>query len=1779
MHDTTPIHFVVQGQLLPSAGRLVTSVRPGARRSPGKALHVVATPGRHAVQLQLAGGPALFLHPQTARELLLGQGLALRSAGLPGAVAIPAQLRWAALEQLTGAALGEAMLERLDVLTLEPGPVDLADLVDRDVADGVFALQPETLPRLRGNRRPPDPVAAAAAPLLVLLHDAFVDTQASFGHLWTLHPSKLRDLFQHHAGNVVAFEHPTVGTSPIANALALAQAMPSGARLHLLGHGRGGLVAELLARVCGRHGQLGAGDLAQDTGQRRQLQQLADVVRDKHLGVDRVLRVACPARGTLLASRRLDAHASVLAWALELASMAPPPGLVAFQAAVAGQRTDPRHLPGLAAMLPDSPLVQWLNAADTPIPGDLRVLAGDLQGDSLGSWVKTLQADCFEQTDGDLLAPTASMFGGSVRLGGASFLRDQGGKATHFNHFANEATAGAVCNALMQDQPAGFRAIGSLSWDAADDAGGHRPAAAAADKPAVFVLPGMLGSHLQVGGQRIWLSLPHLGALQRLAWQGSADSVLPDGPIGPLHDALIRFLQPSHEVIPFAFDWRRPIEDEARRLADAVTSALDCREGNRQPVRLLAHSMGGLVARTLHLERPEVWQRMMDRAGARVVLLGTPNAGSWAPMQMLSGDDAFGNALAALGTPFEPQRLRQTMAGMPGFLQLQAGLPDSAQGLADAATWRRLADADLQRVHDAVWWHHDVFGAEGGADLQLDARRWGVPPQSVLDAAVALRRRLDAQCATLLPTCADRLAVVVGHAPSTPDGWGWSDDTGLSYLDGGDGDGRVALASALLPGVATWAVEADHGSLPAAEPAFGAYLDLLQHGSTLQLPRLTGPATVPPPLRSRPARALRSDVLPAADPTALLSPPKAAAAMPATGTALRVTVLNGNLTFIHHPLLLGHYRASVLTGTERVVDHMIGGQMKASLAAGLYPDGPGSHQIFVNTSVPTDNPWRAPRPGAVVVLGLGSEGEIDVGTLARSVRQAVLAWSQRLTEKPGGSPAVTELAATLIGSGGLGISPGAAACAIAQGVRDANLLLAAGGWPVVGQLWLVELYLERAADAWRSLQIQGTATPGRYEVAPAIASGTGPLRRQLDSTYRGTDYDLITAETRPGGDDGVIAYRLDTRRARTEVQAQVTQAALVRNLVARAANDANTDPAIGRTLFQLLVPTEMEPFVGGSEPMVLELDDGTAGIPWELLDVPAEERAGGDARPWAIRSRLLRKLRLTDFRTRVVDAGAEDHVLVIGPPRIDDPAWPPLPGAEHEARAVAAALGGDSGVGTQHLTAVPQGADAAAILNALFARRYRIVHIAGHGQAVPASGVVMSDGTLLGAREIEAMRTVPELVFVNCCHLAARDQRQLLAPLDRARFAADVARALIAIGVRCVVAAGWAVEDVPASLFATRFYASLLAGEPFIAAVAAAREEAWQHADGGNTWAAYQCYGDPNWVFRRSSAATQSAREEVLQEFANISSPLGLTLALEELAVHSRYHGAGAAAQRQKIRHLEARFGALWTGMGAVAEAFGLACAEARDLDAAIAWYARASACNDGSASMRAAEQAANARVRRAWERALAGAPADRAVGRAEIGQTLVQIDALLALHPTPDRHSLRGSAWKRLAMLDTLDGRSQRRSLAQATSAYRAAVDAAGDGGGGFRPAINLLSAAVASHAGSTSALVLDPEVVQQLRASLRRQLDEEPDFWSMVGVIELDLIEALAAGRLAGAAADLRPRLADLHSRVPAPQMWASVADNTRFMLAPWAARQRSAAAAAARALLAQLDGYAKT
>ena len=117
------------------------------------------------------------------------------------------------------------------------------------------------------------------------------------------------------------------------------------------------------------------------------------------------------------------------------------------------------------------------------------------------------------------------------------------------------------------------------------------------------------------------------------------------------------------------------------------------------------------------------------------------------------------------------------------------------------------------------------------------------------------------------------------------------------------------------------------------------------------------------------------------------------------------------------------------------------------------------------------------------------------------------------------------------------------------------------------------------------------------------------------------------------------------------------------------------------------------------------------------------------------------------------------------------------------------------------------------------------------------------DGTFWG-REILAMRVVPDGPYqllssggAQYAH-SIRDAETLLAGATIVTVCATVAGELIKIGVRCVIAAGWAVDDAATKLFAVTFYQAILRGCRFIDAVR--RRRAKPRGPRRNTWAAYQ---------------------------------------------------------------------------------------------------------------------------------------------------------------------------------------------------------------------------------------------------------------------------------------------------------------------------------------------------
>ncbi len=227
---------------------------------------VVARDGEDVVELTVINGLTLVLSPPERGRPAARAGARRHPRRSrdhdAGALVVKAQLGWPGLEAAAGAAARHAAgwaRSRSAFKVLTGFQADAATLVasmvtkkiDGKVVEGVYKLPPDWQPgspheghdprrrRGAGGRRRPAAGAGAWAPSST--------RRSTFGKLW-LQPDKVRTLFDRYKNRVYALDYPTVGKSLIGNALALVRALPAGARLHLLTHPRGGLVAEVLAR-------------------------------------------------------------------------------------------------------------------------------------------------------------------------------------------------------------------------------------------------------------------------------------------------------------------------------------------------------------------------------------------------------------------------------------------------------------------------------------------------------------------------------------------------------------------------------------------------------------------------------------------------------------------------------------------------------------------------------------------------------------------------------------------------------------------------------------------------------------------------------------------------------------------------------------------------------------------------------------------------------------------------------------------------------------------------------------------------------------------------------------------------------------------------------------------------------------------------------------------------------------------------------------------------------------------------------------------------------------------------------------------------------------------------------------------------------------------------------------------------------------------------------------------------------------------------------------------
>lgn len=1764
------------------------------------------------LEMELQGGIRLWTSPALMAEDLRPAAAARGGdAGAPGDLVVPTS--WRVGSRTRGA--GALTLRALKLLD-----VDLA----KNTASGLAAWI-EARSGLEPGLYPWDeagafgtPVSAqqpleSSEPMLVFLHGTGSCTRDSFHDLLAT-PSWAR-LHKRYRGRVYAFEHRTLSESPIANALALARLLAAGSRLHLVSHSRGGLVGELLCRA-GRIGStqpFDPNDLRLVAGadspagldrsaDQQALAALGEELVRRHPSIERFVRVACPARGTTLASGRLDRFFSLTLNLLDavpgLRASVTYDTLKALLLGVVKMRTDPAVLPGLEAMMPSSPLVRMLNRRDVHTSDSLAVIAGDIQGEGFFGRLSVLATDLFYREDHDLVVNTRAMFGGAQRAAGFS-LSDRGPAVNHFRYFANERTVGGLENALLEADLArgGFEPLVRPPGLASDRLRGvrRRGKAGEAPRPVLFVLPGIMGSHLRVGDDRVWLDLDDLalGAMRKLAIE--RPDVAPDALIARSYLDLIVHLETSYEVRPFPYDWRRSLRGEGRRLADAVAAAL---AESEQPVFLLAHSMGGLLARAMIAQRPEIWQRLTARRG-RLVMLGTPNRGSHVIPRVLAGRERVLRFLALIDLRHRRSRLQRWIAAFPGLLEL-------------------LPAAEREREHEEAD-AHDYFSPATWAELRAADQQLAAPSPQDLEAAGSFATMLENAPATIDP---EHMVYVAGQAPATPirmraEARGGRGKRRLVFDATRRGDGRVSWRTGLLDGVTTYYMPGvAHGELANHRPCFPAIEELVRTGGTRQLPQ------TPPVSRGLSEvftlddddREARSEVVMYPDRAELESAAMGSAPAPdrpRTLGTVRLRVQHGNLAFCRDPVAVGHYADSAIVHAERALDHHLGGRLSKRYALGLYPGPPRTAEALLA------EPGK--RPGGAVVIGLGQVGTLTPGVLADSYARGALAYAAR-----GGEVAARErrpevgslrLASLLVGSGEGGLSMTDSLSAMLQGVCAANRRLATSAEHRglrIGELILVELYEDRAIEAchtlrdlvrdprlaedgrplfelvaqlevsrgghrrvfsgddpswWRRVEIVSDRAAGR---ADALLEHWWRRQRTADDPAVRKAAEQLAGRFTSAGEGNLtpLAFTTLSGGARAEVMSLDVDRRWADRLVEQAVAQPTADPGLGATLFELLLPNALKSRAPDDRGTVLLVDPEAARYPWEMM----VDATRGEENAPALRGGIIRQLATGRYRSDVETVTAA-RAFVVGDPLNHDPALPALPAAQREASEVARQLRAAGYQVVERIRPQPR-----AVLAPLVPPGFRILHLAGHGELdrdhPERSGLLLDDGLVLSPAVIAQMRPVPELVFINCCHLGAIGAEIVPGRPDRHRLAANLGMQFIEIGSQAVVAAGWAVEDEAARVFAHTLYQRLLDGKSFGEAVTISRNAIYggKHA-GINTWSAYQCYGDP--FFRLVRTRGRSRRPQTVASEA------------EALAALDNLEADASTAWGQRLDHLRARLAVWVKALGARRERPAVLAARARvhaalrDYEAAVGCLRQALAGGEGVLSVTDLETLVNLGCRLGVERVEHGRqqrrsaaaennPAQRKAaeeagralerqGRKDVKESIALAERLLTLAPDPggpssEQLALLASGHKRRALIST--GAVRKRALRAMTEAYHRSLERsradAGEGGEvDTYPLLQWLTGRILL--GETPEQLADlPAAVATARAIGARRRLASSDFWSALVEFDALLVKHLFDRDLADHAPRLAAEVLDVWQPGGTPREIASVLENLDVLVA---------------------------
>lgn len=946
----------------------------------------------------------------------------------------------------------------------------------------------------------------------------------------------------------------------------------------------------------------------------------------------------------------------------------------------------------------------------------------------------------------------------------------------------------------------------------------------------VLILPGIMGSKLGYGtfplGDNIWLD-PLDIALGRLTELkiGSGKRIRPQGAILLAYLSLkLRLRIAGFNADFWDYDWRQSLKGLGVQLAATI-------ESSAKPMHLVAHSMGGLVARACFLAEPKNLRR--------VVMLGTPNLGSYAPVQSFRGTYSVVRKLARLDLRHSLIELVDVFASFPGLIEMIPA-PDSGgtSNLFDLANWPTAGQTPAPAALAAAARVQQALPKKmNGVDIVMVA---GVQQQTVVNA------RLDA------------------------------DEFVYTVTD--EGDGTVPLRLAELTGAKHFYVAEEHGKLPGNNRIQRALPSLIATGDTIELDR------DPPQRRAGLVREYRESETPVpsdapisvnmpsvAEQRELISElvapqevPLSPAAAPAnfartTPSAfaedafsqhliigrgrerrLELILVHGDITEVDADCyVVGLFKAVAPTGAASALDRAMGGRISNLVARRMFSAEVGEVSVLPNGR-------RVMRAQNIAFVGLGSIDSFTAETLAlvgeNVARTFVAAGLDDIAIVPfggaSGADGLNMLRNLLVGfltglsdSDSEGRFRSLIICErdterfdfINRSVRDLSQRPLFDGV----ELTLREVHLPQRASEPR---VPVPATTERIYLLVREAAESEADREVLPplvaSLLTSGDKAAILSGVQPGDPD--------------ELQTHLDQLGTFSGLTSARAD------AYGERLCEIVLAPSLATALKGykEQHLVVVHDAGASRIPWETLRIDGISPAlnGGLSHRYEAPNLSVAKwLERRQLSERL-------SVLLVIDPTGD------LQGARDEGDRIGELLGR---LGAAATVKEMRGDRARKneLLQCFSSGAFDVVHYAGHAFFDPdqpsRSGLLCAGREVLSGLDLAGVGNLPMLMFFNACEAARvrglQDGERNDPPLSEVvRRGTGFAEALLRGGIANFIGTYWPVNDASAEVFAKKFYEKLISGANLNDAVLRGREAVKESQPRPQDWADYVFYGDPD---------------------------------------------------------------------------------------------------------------------------------------------------------------------------------------------------------------------------------------------------------------------------------------------------------------------------------------------